>query len=114
MAFSIYMDENIPFELVIWLRNRGVDVLRCQDAGTLGDPDDSHLVRSTQLEHVLLTRDNDFVKMSAEWTRQGRVHAGIVYLQSDKRDNPSYVVNRIMGWHQRFDKSQMTNVVWWV
>jgi hypothetical protein len=80
----------------------------------LGDEDESHLSRATQLGRVLLTRDIDFVTMNSEWARQGRLHAGIIYIQSDRRDNPGYAVNRIMRWQEEFHLSQMSNVVWWI
>jgi len=70
-----YTDEHVARAVVNGLRQRGVDVLTVTEAGTLGASDEMHLERARAEGRVLLTQDDDFLRLHAE----GREHAGIVY-----------------------------------
>ena len=57
------------------LRARGVDVITCQEAGTLSASDREQLKFATQAGRAIFTHDTDYLKLHSE----GIEHAGIVY-----------------------------------
>jgi hypothetical protein len=74
------LDENIPVAIADQLRRRGIEVMTVRDLDTLGDSDEHHLTRATQLGYVLCTYDADYIDLIAN----GAEHAGIVKGQADK------------------------------
>ena len=71
----LYTDEHVPKAVVRGLRERGVDVLTVPEAGMLGARDEEHLAFARREGRVLLTQDEDFLRLHAS----GAEHAGIVY-----------------------------------
>jgi predicted nuclease of predicted toxin-antitoxin system len=70
-----YADEHIPKAVIRGLRHRGVDVLTVADAGLIGAADITHLRRARDDGRVIVTQDDDFLRLAA-----GREpHTGIVY-----------------------------------
>ena len=70
-----YTDEPVPKAVIRGLRLRGVDVLTTSEAGMMGASDEEHLERATDENRVLITHDDDFLRLHAS----GIDHAGIVY-----------------------------------
>ena len=57
------------------LRQRGMAVLTAAEAGLLGASDEKHLALARTQGRVILTQDDDFLRLHAA----GVKHAGIVY-----------------------------------
>ncbi|MEL7433083.1 MAG: DUF5615 family PIN-like protein [Chloroflexota bacterium] len=74
-----YLDENVHVEIARQLVSRGIDAVTVRDLGLLGDNDDNHLQRATEMGRVLCTHDSDFVELAASGTE----HAGIVFGQQE-------------------------------
>lgn len=74
-ATSLYLDENLSPKIAEQLKLRGIDAVSVRDIGRLGDSDESHLERATQLDRVLVTCDVDFLRLASD----GVHHAGIVF-----------------------------------
>ncbi|WP_263972459.1 DUF5615 family PIN-like protein [Pseudanabaena yagii] len=53
MAIALYMDENVPRQILLGLRLRGVDVLSVQEDQRSGDPDPQVLARANELQRVI-------------------------------------------------------------
>ena len=70
-----YADEHVAGAVIRGLRQRGVDVLSVPEAGLLGASDEEHLERAAAEGRVLLTQDDDFLRLHAH----GADHAGIAY-----------------------------------
>ena len=70
-----YTDENVSRATINGLRQRGVDVLSCQQADLMGVTDEEQLEHATQNGRVIFTKDNDFLKLHAG----GKEHTRIVY-----------------------------------
>jgi hypothetical protein len=79
MAISLYMDENVPRQILLGLRLRGVDVLSIQEDGRLGDPDPLVLARANELQRVLFTRDDDFLVIADRLQQEQTDFIGIIY-----------------------------------
>jgi len=68
-------DEHIQKGVIRALRARGVDVLTTSDAGLLGASDESQLAHAHREGRVLVTQDQDFLRLAAA----GLAHSGIAY-----------------------------------
>ncbi len=64
---SLYMDVHIPAAITAGLRQRGFDVLTCQDDGTTQLADEEILIRATSPGRVLFTQAEDFLEIVARW-----------------------------------------------
>jgi predicted nuclease of predicted toxin-antitoxin system len=78
---KFYLDEHIPKGVVEGLRRRGVDVLTVQEADRLGDSDEKQLAFATREGRVLVTFDDDFLRLDAA----GIPHTGIVFSQTGRQ-----------------------------
>ena len=60
---KFYLDEHIPKSVVEGLRRRGVDVFTVHEAGRSGDSDEKQLAFATREGRVLVTFDDDFLRL---------------------------------------------------
>jgi hypothetical protein len=74
-SIRLYIDENLNPEIANQLQLRGIDAVSVRDLNLLGDSDDNHLARATQMERVLVTADVDFLVMAST----GIEHSGIIF-----------------------------------
>ena len=74
-----YLDENVPVEIARQLSSRGIDAVTVRDLNLLGDSDENHLQRATDMGRVLCTHDSDYIQMASD----GIEHAGIVFGQQE-------------------------------
>ena len=72
---KFYTDEHIARAVVRAPRLRGADVLTAPEAGLLGASDNDHLERARTEGRVLVTQDDDFLRLHAA----GAARAGIAY-----------------------------------
>lgn len=76
---TLYMDVHVPRLITEGLRWRGIDVLTAQEdeATEFDDPD--LLRRTTELDRVLLTQDQDFLQIAAELQENGIAFRAIIH-----------------------------------
>jgi hypothetical protein len=79
MSSSLYMDVHVPSAITEGLRRRGIDVVTSQEDGTREVDDESLLFRSTELDRVLFTQDDDILAIAAHWQSSGMKFSGAVY-----------------------------------
>lgn len=79
MASALYMDVHIPSSITEGLRRRGIDVLTSQDDGTREAEDETLLARSTKLNRILVTQDEDLLSISSIWQSHGKPFSGVIY-----------------------------------
>jgi hypothetical protein len=80
MPSNLYMDVHLPIAVTEALRRRGLDILTSQDDGTTTHDDEPLLARATELGgRLLFSQDRDFLRIAAEWQRQGRPFPGILF-----------------------------------
>ncbi len=79
MALALYMDVHVPIVITESLRRRGLDVLTSQDDGTAVQDDELLLARASEVGRVLFTQDQDFLRIAADWQREGRSFFGVVF-----------------------------------
>lgn len=80
MAYpNLYLDEMIPLDLALVLRQYGYNVLTAKDAGMLGKNDKEQLEFSVSYGRTILTFNiSDFVRLHHHWLQAGKKHKGIV------------------------------------
>ena len=74
-TIRFYLDENVSPVIAQQLRRRGIEVFTAQELGVLGDEDQTHLQRATEMGCVLCTHDTDFLILAAD----SAAHNGIVF-----------------------------------
>jgi hypothetical protein len=72
-----YFDESIELAVSQQLERAGIDVVSAHSMDLLGESDANHLQGATELEPVLCTYDQDFLRMATE----GIYHYGIIFAQ---------------------------------
>lgn len=71
-----YLDGHIAHAVVAGLGRRGVDVITTDEAGMRGASDEEQLAYATQQQRVMVTNDDDFLRLHA----RGVQHTGIVFV----------------------------------
>jgi Domain of unknown function (DUF5615) len=79
VSIALYIDVNVPSAITDGLRLRGVDVLTSQEDGTRELSDSDLLDRSAELNRLVFTRDEDFLRESTYRQQRGDMFAGVVY-----------------------------------
>ena len=101
----LYADEQIARAVVRGLRERGVDVLTAAEAGLLGASDEKHLALARNQGRVILTQDDDFLRLHAA----GVEHAGIVYAAQGTRIGD--IIRGLMLIHDLLEAEEMVKHV---
>lgn len=104
-AVKFYTDEHVAKAVARGLRGRGADVLTAVQAGMAGAGDDEHLRRATQETRVLVTQDDDFLRLHAA----GEQHAGIAY--APQGTSIGEMIRGLMLVYQVLDPEDMRNHV---
>lgn len=73
------MDVHVPFAVTAALKLRGIEVLTAQQDGCSEFDDVALLNRATELVRILVTQDDDLLRIGASWQAEGRRFAGIIY-----------------------------------
>jgi predicted nuclease of predicted toxin-antitoxin system len=79
VPLALYMDVHVPMAVTAALLRRGLDILTSQDDGTATKEDEVLLARATELGRILLSQDQDFLQIAAEWQRIGRPFTGVLF-----------------------------------
>ena len=74
-AVPLYFDENMQGAVLIQLRRRGIDIVTVQELGLRGASDESHIDRAREMQRVICTNDQDFLRLISS----GIPHAGLVF-----------------------------------
>ena len=79
---KFYLDENMPKAVATELRRLGIDVTTTPDKALIGRVDMDQQAFANQEERVLVTRDDDFLKIASQHFE----HFGIVYFRQHRYD----------------------------
>ncbi|MBL1138289.1 MAG: DUF5615 family PIN-like protein [Chloroflexi bacterium] len=102
MSLKFYTDAHIPKQVAVQLRNRGVDVIRCQEVGMMDAADPDHLEYASREDRALVSIDRDFQEHYWEWLAQDKPHAGIfkVSRQLQGKRNIGPIVKTLFEYYQ--------------
>ncbi|MDQ7025261.1 MAG: DUF5615 family PIN-like protein [Anaerolineae bacterium] len=76
---KFFTDTHIPKQVTTQLRNRQVNVIRCQDVGLEDADDDVLLAYAIDNGCAMLSLDDDFTKLHLHYSQSGNSHKGIFY-----------------------------------
>lgn len=79
MGLKFHLDENVDLATARGLRRRGIDVTTSPEARLLSRPDTDQLEFARTQGRVLVTHDDDFLRMA----RRRVWHCGIAYSPSN-------------------------------
>jgi len=74
---KFYTDANIDKQVAIQLRQRGIEVIRCQDVGMENASDEEHFDYAIENQLSIITKDSDFRDLHYEYLNEGKQHFGI-------------------------------------
>jgi predicted nuclease of predicted toxin-antitoxin system len=77
----LHLDESMPNAVAAGLLRRAIDVTTSSQAGLIGASDTAQLDYALREQRVVITRDQDFLRLDA----QGVNHAGIVFWTERQR-----------------------------
>ncbi|MEP6755400.1 MAG: DUF5615 family PIN-like protein, partial [Chthonomonadales bacterium] len=77
---TFYTDVNVHAGIIQGLRDRGIDVITAQDDGYRTRQDEAVLDRSTELQRVLISHDQDMLAITSLRLANGEHFAGLVYI----------------------------------
>lgn len=76
---KFYTDTHIDKQVAIQLRNRQIDVIRCEEVDMAEADDEAHLSYAADHNLALITKDAGFRTRHFNWVAQGKSHAGIFF-----------------------------------
>ncbi|GAB4500156.1 MAG: DUF5615 family PIN-like protein [Anaerolineales bacterium] len=79
MSLKIYMDHHVPKAITNGLRLRGIDVLTAYEDGRHMATDAELLDRSTELQRILFSQDDDLLAEAAKRIQNNIPFYGVVY-----------------------------------
>lgn len=82
-----YLDENVPLDVGRQLALSGIDIVSARGLDRLGAEDQDHLHRASEVDRVLCTHDQDYLRLAAV----GAEHAGIAYLPQTRASVGTWV-----------------------
>lgn len=94
MLIRYHLDEHIDPAICDGLRARGIDVTTPQGRGLLGATDEEQLSFAHKDGRVLVTRDQDFLRLHAA----GVLHSGIVFWHSKRKSLGAVIRNLTVLW----------------
>ena len=108
--FPLYADENVESAVIRGLQRYGWNVVRALEVLPEGSSDRAHLEHAAGLGRVLLTNDQDFLRLNAEYAAAGRTHAGIVFWKQ-RAWGVGEIVRRIEAYGAALRKGSPANTV---
>ena len=76
---AYYMDHHVHRSITEELRRRGIDVLTAFEDGRAEEDDEALLERATALDRILVSQDDDLLRIATRWHRSSREFTGVVY-----------------------------------
>jgi hypothetical protein len=79
MPIRFYTDSHIAKAVAEQLRQKGVDIVRCEEVSMAEAKDYEHLAYATREKRVMITADQDFLRLHKQWQEEKKTHAGIMF-----------------------------------
>lgn len=104
-----HLDENVEDAVARALRSRGIDVTTAAEAGLVSASDDEHLAFALADRRVVVTHDEDFLRLHAAETP----HAGIAFCHAGTR-SIGEIVRALVMIHDCVAENEMESHVEWL
>lgn len=107
-----FTDEHISNAVIAGLRRRGIDVLTVTEAGRRTFPDDEQLRYATSLGRTIVTHDEDYLQLAADFEQRGETYAGVAFADYDKFfQNVGGLIQSLLIVHGVYTATDMLNHV---
>ena len=83
MSVRLYADECVDARVVAGLRSKGIDVVTATELGLLGATDVTHLKKALELERVVVSADQDFLRLAHRRVQDGEPFPGLLFLTAE-------------------------------
>lgn len=111
-AARYFFDEHLPNAAVDALRAAGADVLTIVETARVGIPDDDQLRFATADGRVMVTHDEDYTALAAQFWASGETFAGVAYCHPLKyRGNVGGLIAALLLVHGAATADEMMNHV---
>jgi hypothetical protein len=100
LTIKFYTDTHIAKAVTVQCQHHGVDIIRCEDVGLAEASDEEHLTYASDQGRVMVTSDRDFVELHKQYVDTGKLHAGILYILPEHKDDIGRVVRFIIDLHE--------------
>lgn len=107
-TLSFLADEHVKRAYIKALRANGFEVVAVSEGENTGESDQHHLQSAKENGQVILTNDDDFVRLAAEIE-----HTGIIFY-SDQSHQPSAFVTAIRRISRHLSPDEMENHIEWL
>lgn len=104
MSLKFYTDTHIPKQVAIQLRQRNVEVVRCEEVGLAEADDETHLRFASENDLALITKDEGFRARHFRWLKEDRSHAGIFFCNDRNLAAIGKIVNDCFAYHQLIEQ----------
>ena len=98
MALKFFFDTHIAKAVAFQLRNKGIDAVRCEDVQLAEAADETLLEYATQNNRIMVSQDNDFIRLHVQWQQESRQHSGIMFIAKHVQGQAqiSYIVQELL------------------
>lgn len=80
MPLSLYADECLDARTVAGLRRRSIDIQTTADEALLGAPDERQLAQAIARGRVVVTNDQDFLRLAHDRMEKGLPFPGVIFV----------------------------------
>jgi predicted nuclease of predicted toxin-antitoxin system len=105
-SLKFYTDTHIAKAVAVQLRNRGIDIIRCEEVDMADAKDIEHLEYATQEGRIIITNDEDFLALDAVWREQGKTHAGIMHCRAQGEIAIGIIVKKCIALHENIESGK--------
>lgn len=85
MPLRLYADECVDARVVAGLRRRDADIVTAADENLLGAADEEHLERAEALGRIIVTNDQDFLRLASARVEDASGFGGLVFVLPETR-----------------------------
>ena len=100
MKVKFYTDIHIAKAVAVQARKAGVDIIRGEEVGLAEAKDYRHLEYSAADGRAVIIADEDFPILHDKWQKDRKWHAGIIYVQPQRKDQIGMIVAYLEFLHQ--------------
>jgi len=97
---KFYCDSHISKKVASQLRDKGVDIIHCEEVGLSKASDIEHLEYAVSENRTIITHDDDFLGHHKDWQAQGKAHHGIMFVHARSQGKVGVLTNEVLLYHE--------------
>ena len=110
MSVALYLDHNVDVHVMAALSSVAVDVICARDDAQARTGDRDLLKRATEMKRVIVTHDEDFLRIAALWQGAGQPFAGVAYCHQSALTTGE-LIEALMLFALGSDQADVENIV---